>query len=100
MSAPKSTPELVNELEVFERDITVTPRKLREVGYIPATVYGKSLESPISIQVKSHPFHLALKAGQREFVLTGAGKNIKAKVKQIQKVSTREEVLHIEFHAA
>ena len=84
------------ELEIFERDTTISPRKLRTVGYIPATVYGKGRESK-SIQVKSHPFHLALKAGHRNFVLKGLGSDMTAEVKQIQKVSTREEVLHIEF---
>ena len=94
-----STPAAV-ELEVLERDTTVTPRKLRDIGYIPATVYGKNLPNSLSVQVKSHPFHLAIKAGQRDFVLTGVGNNLKAKVKQIQKISTREEIIHIEFHAA
>lgn len=84
------------ELEIFERDTTVSPRKLRSVGYVPATIYGKNRE-PISIQVKSHPLHMAIKAGSRQFSLKGVGETIQAEVKQIQKVSTREEILHVEF---
>ena len=83
------------ELEVLERDTTVTPRKLRTIGFIPATIYGKDVE-PVSVQVKAHPFHLALKAGVREFKLTGFNTKT-VKVQQIQKHTTREEVLHIEF---
>jgi ribosomal protein L25 (general stress protein Ctc) len=83
-------------LEISERDTTISPRKLRSVGFIPATIYGKGRE-PQSVQVKSHPLHMALKAGHREFTLKGVGADIQATVKQIQKVSTREEVLHVEF---
>jgi len=84
-------------LPIFERDNTITPRKLRAIGYIPATVYGKNTPS-FSIQIKTHEFQLALARGVRNFRLEGMGQTIDAEVKQLQKVSTREEVLHVEFH--
>lgn len=84
------------ELQMFERDTTVTPRKLREVGYVPATIYGKNVE-PLAIQVKAHDFELALAKGVRQFTLEGFGQKIEAEVKQIQKMATKETVLHAEF---
>lgn len=84
-------------LPIFERDNTITPRKLRTIGYIPATVYGKNTPS-FSIQIKSHDFHLAMARGVRNYRLEGMGQVVDAEVKQLQKVSTREEILHVEFH--
>lgn len=83
-------------LQIFERDNTVTSSKLRRIGYIPATVYGKDFQ-PISFQVKAHEFQLALGRGVREFTLEGMGQSIEARVQQLQKESTKEVVLHAEF---
>jgi ribosomal protein L25 (general stress protein Ctc) len=62
-----STPQ---ELKVTERDTTVTPRQLRAVGYIPATIYGNGIPSQ-SVQVRAHEFSHFLMQGIREFRLTG-----------------------------
>ena len=83
-------------LAVFERDTTITSSKLRSIGLIPATVYGKGFE-PVSIQLNAHDFQIALGKGARQFRLEGMGKTIDAQVKKLQKVSTKEQVLHAEF---
>ena len=75
---------------------TITPRKIRAIGLIPATIYGKNFE-PLSIQVNAHDFEQMLVKGIRQFKLEGLGKTIEAQVKKIQKVSTKEQVLHAEF---
>ncbi|MCA9789798.1 MAG: hypothetical protein KC476_05110 [Cyanobacteria bacterium HKST-UBA06] len=95
MAAPTAQ-EISNKLEMFERDTTITPRKIRSIGLIPATIYGKHFE-PMSIQVNAHDFQLMLQRGIRNFELNGCGKTIEAKVHQLQKVSTKEQVLHAEF---
>ena len=84
------------EIETFERDNTISPRKLRSIGYVPATVDGKGRE-PQSVQFNTHDLTQALMAGNRQFKLKGYVQ-ADAQVKQIQKVSTREELLHAEFH--
>lgn len=84
-------------LKIFERDNTITSSKLRSIGYIPATVYGKEF-TPLNIQVKAHEFQLAIARGVRHFQLEGLGKTLDAQVKQLQKVNTKEEILHIEFY--
>lgn len=83
------------EIETFERDTTISPRKLRTIGYVPATVYGKGKDS-VSVQLNTHDLTQALLAGNRQFKLKGFVQ-ANAQVKQIQKVSTREELLHAEF---
>jgi len=83
-------------LAIFERDNTITPRKLRSIGYIPATIYGKSME-PLSIQINAHEFELATARGVNQFKLEGFGKKIEAEVKQLQKNNRKNTVIHIEF---
>jgi ribosomal protein L25 (general stress protein Ctc) len=84
-------------IAIFERDNTITPSKLRTIGYIPATVYGKDQE-PISIQLKAHEFELALAKRHREFTLAGLGKTLNVEVKQLQKNSVKGTTLHVEFY--
>ena len=83
-------------LNIFERDNTITPRKLRMIGYIPATIYGKTT-TPVSIQVKTHELELALARGIKEFSLDGLGKQYVVQVKQVQKDSARNKLMHVEF---
>ncbi len=83
-------------LKIFERDTTITLSQLRKAGYIPATVYGKSIE-PFSIQVKAHEFEVAISRGVRNFKLDGLGKSMDVQVKQLQKRNTTGSIRHIEF---
>jgi len=85
-----------NALQIFERDTTITPRKLRQIGYIPATIYGGDRQ-PLSIQLKAHEFEVAFHHGIRQFTLEGLGQAITAEVKQVQLNSSKGNVLHIEF---
>lgn len=84
------------KLIISERDKTITPSKLRSIGKIPATVYGKGF-TPVSIQFEAHDFQLALARGIRTFKLEGAGISTEAEAKQIQNVNTKNKVLHVEF---
>lgn len=85
-----------DNLKIFERDTTLTPSKLRLIGYIPATIYGPSVE-PLCAQIKAHEFELALKRGVKHFTLEGLGQTLDAEVKQLQKHNTKGTVLHVEF---
>jgi ribosomal protein L25 (general stress protein Ctc) len=86
-------------LKIFERDNTITPRKLRAIGYVPATIYGKNVE-PLSIQLKAHELELAFARGVRKFNLEGLGQTLQAEAKQIQKHSSKGTLLNIEFFVA
>lgn len=83
-------------LKIFERDTTLTSSKLRLIGYIPATVYGKNVE-PRSIQIKAHEFELAIARGVKHFQLEGLGETLNAEVGQLQKQNTKNNILHVEF---
>lgn len=83
-------------LRIFERDTTITPRKLRSIGYIPATIYGKTF-NPMSIQVKSHEFELSWFKGIKRFHLEGIGESFDVEVRQVQIQTAKDAVMHIEF---
>lgn len=83
-------------LKIFERDTTITPGKLRSIGYIPATIYGKAVQ-PQAIQIKAHDFELAWFHGVRHFRLEGLGNPIETQVKQVQLHNTKDAILHVEF---
>jgi ribosomal protein L25 (general stress protein Ctc) len=84
------------DLKVTERDTTLTPRQLRAAGFVPATLYGKGIESQ-SIQVKTHELTLAMMHGAREFSLQGLPGDMTARVQQIQTEPVSQKPLSVEF---
>lgn len=88
--------EQTPSIQIFERDKTISASKLRTIGFIPATIYGKNFE-PLSVQVQAHNFQQLLYKGHKTFRLEGCGQIVDAQVKHLQKISTKEQVLHIEF---
>lgn len=70
------------ELKVTERDNTLNPRKLREAGYIPVTLYGNNIPS-VQIQAKAHEFAQLVTHGAQTFKLSGYV-NVTAKLQQLQ----------------
>ena len=87
----------LQELKVTERDTTVTPRQLRSAGYIPATVYGKSM-APQAVQVRAHEFTQFFLQGVREFRLTGVlESNVKAQ--EVQRDPVSQKPISIQFRS-
>jgi ribosomal protein L25 (general stress protein Ctc) len=84
------------ELKVTERDQTLTPRKLRVAGYIPATLYGKNIQS-VQIQVKSHEFAQLMAHGNRQLKLSGYV-NATAQVRQLQVQPVSQRPISAEFY--
>ncbi len=85
-------------LQIYERDTTLTPRKLRSIDYIPVTVYGKAFH-PLSAQVKAHEFELPWFRGIHHYQITGCGQTaLRVEAKQVQVQNTKDKVLHIEFY--
>lgn len=83
-------------LVMFERDTTITSSRLRSIGYIPATIYGKQF-SPRSIQIKAHEFELAYRRGVKRFSLEGMGESLAVELKQLQWNHALDKPIHIEF---
>ena len=88
------------ELAVTKRDIAKKPKLLREEGFLPAVVYGRSEEStPISIDSKA--FEKVYKAAGASSVVTLTGLD-SAKSTLIQQVDVHPvsgDILHADFYA-
>lgn len=85
------------ELKAQERDTTLTPRQLRAAGFVPATLYGKGIESQ-SIQVRAHEFVQLSLQGHREFSLSGYGSNLVVRTQQMQVDPVSRQPISIEFY--
>ncbi len=88
------------ELAVTKRDINKKPKSLREEGFLPAVVYGRSEEStPISVDSKA--FEKVYKAAGASSVVTLTGLD-SAKSTLIQQVDVHPvsgALLHADFYA-
>jgi ribosomal protein L25 (general stress protein Ctc) len=94
MSTTQNSPA---PLQATERDDTLNPRQLRTAGFVPATLYGKNIESQ-SIQVRTVEFTRLYGHGAREFKFSGLKQDIVARVQQVQTNPVTEEVLSIQFY--
>lgn len=84
-------------MEIEARDFSKNPRQLRSEGIIPATVYGKGVESE-SIQLNGKNFIALYKANRdATFELKGSDKSFKTVVQNVQTRATTDSVLSVEF---
>lgn len=83
------------ELKVTERDNTLNPRKLREAGYIPVTIYGSHVPS-VQLQAKAHDFTLLVAHGAQTFKLSGYV-NATAKLQQLQLDGVTQKPVSVEL---
>lgn len=85
-------------LQATERDNTLNPRQLRTAGFLPATLYGKEIESQ-SVQVRELEFTRAYAKGNRVFKLEGIGEagSVVANAYQVQIETLSGKVLSIQF---
>ena len=82
------------------RDESLNPRQLRASGNLPATVYGKGIES-VSVQVNTHEFMQTYKNNKEAtFELSVGSKKYNVVVQNVQKNYATNEVLHVEFKVA
>ena len=88
------------ELAVTKRDIAKKPKLLREEGFLPAVVYGRSEEStPISVDSKA--FEKVYKAAGASSVvtLTGLDANKSTLIQQVDVHPVSGDILHADFYA-
>ena len=63
-------------IEVEEKDASLNPRQLRATGKLPATIYGKGMDS-VSVQLDAHNFvHTYKNNKDATYELSLKGKNI------------------------
>lgn len=83
-------------LEVEKRDESLNPRQLRTTGKIPATIYGKAVES-VSVQLCTRTFDNAIRKHPESVELVLEGNAVPVAVQNVQRVSTTDEILNVEF---
>ena len=79
------------------RNNDLNPRQLRSEGLLPATVYGKGVES-ISVEVNEKDFYMLYRDNQDATItLDVDGKSYEVNVQNIQKNYATNKLLNIEF---
>lgn len=88
------------KLNAQEREADKNPRQLRAAGFVPATVYGKGMESK-NIQVNAHEFEMATR-NEREanIELTVGKEKFNVVIQEMQINYSTNQVLNIEFKLA
>jgi len=88
------------KLDIQQRDNSKNPRQLRNDGFLPATVYGKGVDST-SVQLNKQEFLNAYnKDKEADFELKLDSKTIKAEIAQIQYHYASGQIQNIEFKIA
>jgi len=89
--------QTIIKFEAEQKDENKNPRQLRASGKLPATIYGKGMDS-VSIQVYAHAFMNIYKNNKEAvYELSLAGKKYNAVVQNIQKNYATNQELNIEF---
>jgi len=87
----------VIKLQAEKRDENKNPRELRESGLLPATVYGKGVES-LSVQLNAKEFVQSYKKdNSATFELTIDKKAYKTVVQAVQKNYSTNQEQNVEF---
>ncbi len=79
------------------RDTAKNPRQLRAAGLLPATIYGKGMESK-SIQLNAHEFNMSYKnAPEAVFEITVGSEKFTTTVQEAQIQYSNNAILNVEF---
>ncbi len=88
------------KLNAQERSADKNPRQLRAEGFVPATVYGKGMESK-NIQICAHEFEMSTRNDRDAvFELVVGKEKFKVVIQELQKNYSTNQVLNIEFKLA
>lgn len=90
----------MSEKVIFEAEVKneeLNPRQLRASGKLPATIYGKGMDS-VSIQLDAHKFINTYKNNKDSvYELSLAGKKYNTVIQNVQKNYSTNEDLNVEF---
>lgn len=86
-------------VNIMERQATENPKALRREGMVPGIIYGDSLENAVPIKMEKTNLLRLLKNNSKGSILK-LHLNDKAwscVVKEVQKDTTADEILHVDF---
>lgn len=91
----------MENINVQKRDFTVKAKKMRRLGIIPGSVFGKSIPESISIQMEESIARrlVRLKREGSKLVLNIEGRTIPVQIKEKTLNTVDNEILHISFQA-
>lgn len=91
----------MENINVQKRDFTVKAKKMRRLGIIPGSVFGKSLPESISIQMEESIARrlVRLKREGSKLVLNIDGRAIPVQIKEKTLNTVNNEIEHISFQA-
>lgn len=91
----------MENINVQKRDFTVKAKKMRRLGIIPGSVFGKSIPESISIQMEGSIARslVRLKREGSKLVLNIDGRKIPVQIKEKNLNTVDNEILHISFQA-
>lgn len=91
----------MENINVQKRDLTVKAKKMRRLGMIPGSVFGKSLPDSISIQMEETAARklVRLKREGSKLVLNIEGEAIPVQLKEKSLNTVNNEILHLTFQA-
>lgn len=89
--------QTIVKINADARETDKNPRQLRAAGLLPATVYGKGIESK-SIQINAHEFNMAYKNAPKAVYEIVLGKEtFKTTVQEAQIQYSNNQILNVEF---
>lgn len=91
----------MDNISVKKRDITVKAKKMRRLGIVPGSVFGKSLPESISIQMDETVARRLIRQKREgsKLLLNIEGQNIQVQIKDKSLNTLSGEILHINFQA-
>ena len=85
------------KLNACEREAGKNPRQIRAQGFVPATVYGKGMESK-NIQICAHEFEMSTRGNKdATFELNVGKEKYNVVIQELQKNYSTNQILKIEF---
>ena len=91
----------MENIKVQKRDFTVKAKKLRRLGVVPGSVFGKSLPESISIQMEEGIARRLVREKREgsKLPLSVHGQIIPVQIKEKSLITLNGEILHISFQA-
>jgi large subunit ribosomal protein L25 len=92
---------MTTQITLVDREQNLNPRQIRSQGFIPVTVYGKSIEAPLSLKLSKHDFnkkHLQRAIQALEAEVPGKKTKLLVVIKAIESNPVTDEILNIQFH--
>ena len=91
----------MENINVQKRDLTVKAKKMRRLGMVPGSVFGKSLPESISIQMEEAAARRLIRQKREgsKILLNVEGQNIPVQIKEKSLNTLNGEILQISFQA-